>query len=89
MKDGPIPMIVAVAAAVSLCSVCVLGPATVGALAAGVLGWLGGAGPVLTVVALAGVGALLFLRLRSGRGRGRRPDASGDQNSSADRGPHG
>lgn len=61
-----------------VCAVCVLGPAAIGSLFAGIFGWLGGFEPLPTIALMtaAGAGALVYrhflrrrMRLEPGRGR--------------------
>ena len=47
MSDKMIAGVVAAIGVVPLCAVCILGPAAIGTMLAGVFGWLGGLSPVL------------------------------------------
>ena len=53
-----------------ICALCILGPAAIGSLLAGTLGWLGGFGPLATMALMVAAGALVyrhFLRKRMRR----------------------
>ncbi len=71
MSDKLMAGLVAAAAVAPICAVCVLGPAAVGSMFVGVLGWLGGAGPVLTIGLMAVGGALVYRTARRRKLRGR------------------
>ena len=60
MNEKLIAGLVTAAGIAPLCAVCVLGPTAVGAVLAGTLGWLGGAGLPLTVALMFAVGLLVY-----------------------------
>lgn len=58
-----------------ICAVCVLGPAAIGSLFAGIFGWLGGFGPLATIALMIAAGALVYrhflrkrMQMQPGRG---------------------
>lgn len=64
MSDKLVAGIVTAAGIAPLCAVCVVGPAAIGSMVAGVFGWLGGAGALLTVALMAAAGLLSYRTLR-------------------------
>lgn len=61
--------IVAAAVIPPICAVCILGPAAIGSLAAGAVGWLGGFGPLATLALMIAAGALVYRRILGRRMR--------------------
>lgn len=60
MSDKFVAGIVTVAVISPICSVCILGPAAIGSLFAGALGWLGGFGQLTTLALMAAAGGLVY-----------------------------
>ena len=52
-----------------ICAVCILGPAAIGSLFAGAVGWLGGFGPLATVALMIAAGALVYRHMHRRRTR--------------------
>ena len=52
--------IVSAAVISPICAVCILGPAAIGSLFAGAVGWLGGFGPLATVALMIAAGAFVY-----------------------------
>ncbi len=72
MSDKFMAGLVTAAAIAPICAICVLGPAAAFSVIAGAAGWLGGAGPVLTIGLMAAIGLLVrrTLHRRGSRLRG-------------------
>jgi hypothetical protein len=64
MSDKPIAMLVTAVGIAPICALCVLGPAVLGSLLAGAFGWLGDAGPVLTIGLMIVAGLLVYRTIR-------------------------
>lgn len=60
MGEKLVAGIVTAAVISPICAVCVLGPAAIGSLFAGALGWLGGFGPLATLALMIATGALVY-----------------------------
>jgi len=75
MSDKPLAGLVTLAAILTLCAVCVLGPAAIGAMATSLAGWFGGLEPWVIVGAAAGgtaLGCALWRRHMRGQVRAKR-----------------
>ena len=70
MRDKPAAGVLALTAILPLCALCVLGPATVGAIIASPASWLGGLAPS-AILAVAAGGAVLGYWLWRRRGQRR------------------
>ncbi len=72
MSDKIVAGLVALVAMAPICALCILGPAAAVSVVAGAAGWLGGAGPALTIGIMLAAGALVWrtLRRRALRSRG-------------------
>ncbi len=87
MSDKLLAGVVAAAAVVPICAVCILGPAFVGSMIAGAFGWLGGLSPVLATGPAIIFGILIYgivrrqksKALRRGTGTPFGPSAVSDQ----------
>ncbi len=64
MNDKFVAGLVGAIAIAPICAVCILGPAAAVSVVAGAAGWLGGAGPVLTIGIMLAAGALAWRTLR-------------------------
>ena len=64
MRDKFVAGLVAAVAIAPICALCILGPAAAISVVAGAAGWLGGAGPVLTIGVMLAAGALVWRTLR-------------------------
>ncbi len=64
MSDKLVAGLVGAVAIAPICALCILGPAAAVSVFAGAVGWLGGAGPVLTIGILLAAGALVWRTLR-------------------------
>ncbi len=53
-------VIVGAAVISPICAVCILGPAAIGSLFAGAVGWIGGFGPLATVALMIAAGVLVY-----------------------------
>ena len=60
MSDKPVAGIVTAAVAVPVVALCCLGPAVLGSIAGGVLGWFGGLGPVAAIALVFGAALALY-----------------------------
>lgn len=63
MSDKLVAGIVTAAGIAPICAVCIVGPAAIGSMMAGVFGWLGGSGLLLTVAFMAAAGLLTYRTL--------------------------
>jgi len=73
MSDRITAGLVTFAAILPLCAVCVLGPAAVWSMLAGLMAWLGGFALAPAMLASAGGAALVYLLLRWRRRQRQRP----------------
>ncbi len=64
MSDKPIAMFVTAVGIAPICALCILGPAVLVSLLAGTFGWLGDAGPVLTIGLMIVAGLLVYRTIR-------------------------
>ena len=70
-----------------ICAVCILGPAAIGSLFAGAVGWLGGFGPLATVALMIAAGALVYRHMHRRRTRAL-PDHEGSAGGQTQRPSH-
>lgn len=64
MGEKLVAGIVTAVAISPICAVCILGPAAIGSLFAGAIGWLGGIGPLATAALMFAAGALVYRHFR-------------------------
>ena len=69
MSEKLAVVIVSAAVISPICAVCILGPAAIGSLFAGAVGWLGGFGPLATVALMIAAGALVYRQILQRRTR--------------------
>ena len=78
MSEKLAVIIVSAAGILPICAVCILGPAAIGSLFAGGVGWLGGFGPLATAALMIATGALVYRHILR-----RRTQALPDREASA------
>ncbi len=80
-------VIVSAAVISPICAVCILGPAAIGSLFAGAVGWLGGFGPLATAALMIAAGAFVYRHILRRRTRAL-PDHEGSAGGQVQRPSH-